>query len=115
MAVRDLLVSPFGIKSSTTIRAGAEGRSRIDFFPVLEEDEREVVLGEDDRHLDFRASLMVQEFPMVQEDGSAPFLVSTTAVRCHNLVGRLYLVAIRPFHVAVVNAALRRVSRSLGH
>ena len=107
MATRDLLVSPFGIKSSKAIRAETEGQERIDFFPVLSEDEREVVIGAEDSHLDFRASMRVVE------EGAASFLVGTTAVRCHNLVGRLYLTVIRPFHVAVIKAALRRAGYRL--
>ena len=108
MTLRDRLVAPLGIRSSDDIRAGAAGDTRIDFFPVLSETADEVVVGEDDRHLDFRSSLAV-----VREGKSALF-VSTTAVRCHNRTGRLYLAIIRPFHIAVVQAGLRRVAKRLG-
>ena len=59
MTLRDRLVAPLGIRSSDDIRAGAAGDTRIDFFPVQSETADEVVVGEDDRHLDFRTSLAV--------------------------------------------------------
>ncbi len=105
MALRDFLVTPAGIKSSDDIRSESDGRSRIDIFPVIQETRHEVVIGEDDRHLDFRTSMMIVP------DGSSSLFVSTTAVKCHNRVGRAYLAVIRPFHIAIVKAGLRR----LGH
>jgi hypothetical protein len=44
-------------------------------------------------------------------NGPENILVATTVVRCHNLLGRLYLAAILPFHILVVTNALRRLRR----
>lgn len=106
LRLRDQIVGPLGAKTTTAIReAGAsDGRGRIGFFPVLGRSENEIILGEDDRHLDFRVSVLLQE-----DDSGARRLVTTTAVRCHNLLGRTYLWVIKPFHVLVVRSYLSRL------
>jgi len=107
LRLRDQLVAPLGVKTTTEIRkAGAsDGRDRIGFFPVLERTPSEIILGEDDRHLDFRASVLLQAD---DRTGSRRLFV-TTAVRCHNLLGRTYLRVIKPFHGLVVRSNLRRL------
>jgi hypothetical protein len=107
LRLRDRLMRPLGVKTTDEIRqAGAiDGRDRIGFFPVFRRSPSEIILGEDDRHLDFRASVLLQA-----GDGAGPRrLVVTTAVRCHNLLGRIYLSVIRPFHVLIVRSNLGRV------
>lgn len=99
LAVRDRVMTLFGVKASHALSAG----EHIAFFPVLSRSADEIVLGADDRHLDFRASVFLR-----RPDRT---LVATTVVRCHNLLGRLYLTAILPFHILVVNDALRRLRR----
>ncbi|PZQ67228.1 MAG: DUF2867 domain-containing protein [Variovorax paradoxus] len=92
MGLRDAIVAPFGLKTAKALRADRpEGRARPD----------EVVLGEDDAHLDFRLSLR----------RSADQLVAVTVVHCHNLLGRSYIRLIAPFHRVVVRSALARAVR----
>ncbi|KDM66139.1 hypothetical protein DUF2867 [Acidiphilium sp. JA12-A1] len=107
LRLRDTIVSAGGVKSSRRIRqdAESEGRATVAFFPVLARSERELVLGEDDRHLDFRASVLVRG----ATDGEKRDLIMTTAVRCHNLPGRFYLMTIAPFHRLVVRRNLERL------
>lgn len=108
LRLRDQIVGTLGIKTTAAIRdAGAvDGRDRIGFFPVLGCAAHEIILGEDDRHLDFRASVL-----LLPDDSGARRLVATTAVRCHNLFGRTYLAVITPFHVLVVRSNLSRLGR----
>lgn len=108
LAVRDLAVRPFGVLTSGEMRSRLErdGRDRVDFFPVLSRSSREIVLGEDDRHLDFRLSLLLD----TRDDGRVD-LIATSVVRCHNLFGRAYLAAIHLGHVFVVRSALARAGR----
>ncbi|MBE7210241.1 MAG: DUF2867 domain-containing protein [Gluconacetobacter diazotrophicus] len=108
MRVRDTIMSRLGVKSSGEIGASAEGRGRIDFFPVLGRTEREVELGAEDRHLDFRTWLTIRG------SGAERTFASTTAATAHNWLGRSYLAVIGPFHVAVVRSSLRRMLRRLG-
>lgn len=107
MTLRDAAVRLFGVRTSGEIRARlkSDGRDRIDFFPVLSRSEREIVIGEDDRHLDFRLSLLLSKRPDGQED-----LVATTVVRCRNRLGRAYLAAIMPGHILVIRSSLERAA-----
>ena len=57
IALRDAMVTPFGLKTSGTVRTSRDSHERVDFFPVHWEGKDEIVLGTDDRHLDFRLSL----------------------------------------------------------
>lgn len=109
LTIRDAAVAPFGLKTAARMRAlaGKSASRKIDFFPVISESPQEVILGEDDRHLDFRASLLVRPGP---HPGTRR-LVATTVVHCHNGWGRAYIALIRPFHVVVVRSSLRRAAR----
>lgn len=103
LAMRDTAVAGFGLKTSRQLRRGAvtDGAARIDLFRVYEITRDEAILGEDDKHLDFRVSIQ-------RRSGD---IVVTTVVHCHNLLGRLYLALIAPFHRLVVKAMLRRAAR----
>ncbi|MCB8879742.1 DUF2867 domain-containing protein [Acidisoma cellulosilytica] len=109
LAMRDGVMTRFGVKTTAEVRAAAarNGVERIDFFPVLGRRDRELILGEDDRHLDFRASVLVRD----RRDGPGRELVFTSVVHCHNLLGRSYLCVIAPFHRLVVIGNLRRAVR----
>jgi hypothetical protein len=110
LRLRDQLMAPLGVKTTTEIRkAGAgDGLDRIGFFPVLRRSPDEIVLGEDDSHLDFRASVLVEPV----DGAGSPRLVVTTVVRCRNLLGRTYLSVIQPFHVLIVRSSLSRLRRA---
>jgi len=107
LRLRDEIMRPLGVKTTAEIaEAGAvDGRDRIAFFPVIQRSPSEIILGEDDRHLDFRASVLMQA-----DDGAGSRrLVFTTVVRCHNRLGRLYLGVIQPFHILIVRSNLGRL------
>jgi len=106
LRMRDAAVGRFGVKTSQQFRAEAKaiGAEHIDSFRVRARSERELVVGEDDRHLDFRASVLLR--PRLTEPGLE--LVATTVVHCHNSLGRVYLAVIRPFHHLVVRSNLQK-------
>ncbi len=106
LGVRDRLVAGFGVKTTEKVRraAIADKAERVDFFRILVRSDRELILGENDRHLDFRLSLLLRARP----DGSGDELVATSVVRCHNALGRVYLALIAPFHRLVVISNLKR-------
>ena len=108
LGLRDALVAGFRVKTSQEVRraAIADNAERIDFFRIHARSDRELILGEDDRHLDFRLSLLLRARP----DGSGDELVATTVVRCHNALGRVYLGLIARFHRLVVISNLSRAS-----
>ena len=108
LGLRDRLVAGFNVKTTQEVRraAIADNAERIDFFRILARSDRELILGEDDRHLDFRLSLLLR----VRPDGSGDELVATTVVRCHNALGRVYLALIAQFHRLVVISNLSRAA-----
>ncbi len=108
LGLRDALVAGFRVKTTQEVRraAIADNAERIDFFRILARSDRELILGEDDRHLDFRLSLLLRARP----DGSGDELVATTVVRCHNALGHVYLALIARFHRLVVVSNLSRAS-----
>lgn len=108
LACRDALVTPFGVKTSARLRSELRARSapHIDFFPIISREGHELVIGEDDRHLDFRTSVLLRGAAV---DGKHE-VVATTVVRCHNSFGHLYLFLIAPFHRLVVRSNLARAA-----
>lgn len=113
LGLRDALVAGFGVKTSQEVRraAIADNAERIDFFRILARSDRELILGEDDRHLDFRLSVLLR----LRVDGSGDELVATTVVHCHNALGRVYLALIARFHRLVVTGSLSRASNKGWH
>ncbi len=93
--LRRAITAPFGLSND-----GPPAANKIGLFPVESEDHDELIAGFDDKHLEFRISVM-------SRDGRVSF---ATWVHTHNIGGRVYLRAILPFHVLVVRNALRRVA-----
>jgi hypothetical protein len=104
MGLRDTIMTLFGVKTARQLREG--GSDRIDIFRIYSISEHEMIVGEDDRHLDFRASILIR--PSETEAGDE--LVTTTVVHCHNLLGRFYIALIAPFHRMVVRSNLHRAA-----
>ncbi len=102
LAVRNFLITPFGLKKPVPARAGAT--DTIGIFPVLSETPSRLVAGLNDRHLDFRVVVDVAT------SGRGQRVTATTVVLTHNWLGRVYLTVIMPFHRLVVRALLRQVA-----
>jgi hypothetical protein len=110
MGVRDTIVTAFGLKtgkhlSTLATQARAE---RVGIFKIYSKNATEIVVGEDDKHLDFRVSILCTS-GVAPESGTQ--LTVSTVVHCHNRLGRTYLLVIAPFHRLVVKASLRRAAR----
>lgn len=102
MAIRNAIVAPFGVKSSGV--HSAEEMDMIGIFPIVSQFERQVVLGFDDRHLDFRAVIDVSD-----DDGQT-LVSATTLVRRKILFGKIYLAVITPFHNLIVATMLAKLN-----
>lgn len=100
LSLRNALVKPFGLKTS------GEGESApggvIGLFPVISETPDRLVAGFDDIHLDFRVVIDVGPLEQSRQ------ITATTLVKTHNLLGRVYLQIVLPFHRLIVRALLRR-------
>ena len=107
--VRDAIVTCFGLKTAkhlATLSSEAKA-DRIHIFKVYGRSETEIVLGENDKHLDFRVSVLCTPSLSPKLGGQLTF---STVVHCHNLLGRAYIMVIAPFHRLVVKASLRRAA-----
>ncbi|WP_408294336.1 DUF2867 domain-containing protein [Paraburkholderia sediminicola] len=111
LTLRDALVGRFGIKTAKQLRAAGShvARERVDIFRIYTRSAREIILGENDSHLDFRLSVLQQTRDT--HEGRARYLILSTVVHCHNGLGRFYILAIAPFHRLVVRSSLRRAAR----
>jgi hypothetical protein len=105
LKLRNGLVSPLGLKAGDlTMTAGP---TAIGIFPLLEQSPRQIVMGLNDRHLDFRLRVDVIDLA-----GNRQSVTATTAVKTHNLFGRAYLATILPFHRVIVRSMLAQVGNS---
>lgn len=105
MRLRNLIVSPLGLKAAPDKRLGAD-RS-IGTFPLVSKSQNRVVLGLDDRHLDFRVVVDV-----VNSEGGHQLVSATTYVKTHNALGRFYLAVVTPFHKIIVPTMLAQAAHT---
>ncbi|WP_298858447.1 DUF2867 domain-containing protein [uncultured Sulfitobacter sp.] len=100
LRVRNIVVAPFGLKIDGMNDLQGEVDS-VGIFPILDETKDRIVLGFDDRHLDFR--IIVD-----RSKGAQAFrLRATTLVNRHNALGRIYIAIITPFHRMIVRSVLK--------
>lgn len=97
LIIRRIVTSPFGLSND-----GPDATDKVGIFPVETDIPGELIAGFNDRHLNFRVSVMAQ--------GGRVFLA--TWVHPHNIGGRLYLRTILPFHILISRNALARVAQT---
>jgi hypothetical protein len=101
--LRNVVVRPFGLKTGAEPDASPD--SRIGIFPLISQAPGRVVLGLDDRHLDFRILVEVNGLGAGRQE-----VAVSTIVKTHNLLGRTYLAIVKPFHRIIVPAVLAQLS-----
>ena len=94
LKLRYLITSPFGLSQH-----GPDAPDKLGPFPVELETENEIIAGFNDKHLDFRVSVLC--------DQGKVYLA--TWVHPHNAAGWIYLKAIMPFHILIARDGLVRV------
>lgn len=119
LTLRDRIVSVFGLKtSSDTItdrqrlinNFKCEAGEQVGLFKVFTRTDKEVILGEDDKHLDFRISIFLDD--LVEINARKNLTISTTVI-FHNWLGRLYFMFVKPFHTLIVPTMLRGIVKEL--
>jgi hypothetical protein len=73
---------------------------RVGIFTVLHINDDEVVMGDDDKHLDVQVSLL--------KTADRKVIVSTV-VHIHNALGRAYMLFVKPAHRVIAPAVLARI------
>jgi Protein of unknown function (DUF2867) len=116
--LRNKIVSLIGLKTSVKSKNRQEQLSefnclpgeRLGLFKVFERNTDEVILGEDDKHLNFRISLFLESNSLRPNEYK---ITITTTVLLHNKFGKLYFAIIRPFHQMIVPEMLKGIIKNL--
>lgn len=111
MALRNRTAALFGLKNLGHMGAmdaskpAADYRvgDRIGVFTLLQMSEREVVLGDSDKHLDVRI------FVCKLAGSAGPSAAVSTVVHVHNLLGKTYMLFVAPVHKLIVPAMLAKL------
>jgi hypothetical protein len=113
MKLRNYIVGFFGLKNQgllgdfDTKRPVQSYRvgDRVGIFTLLKISDQEVIMGETDRHLNVKLSLL----KMSQHSNLPPqtSVAISTVVHVHNTLGRLYMLLVKPMHQIIVPASLR--------
>ena len=114
IVLRSQFVRPMGIRgvsydelarSIDTTRTYSAG-DRIGRWTLFAETRDELVAGADDKHLDFRVSILRER------RATGERVIFSTGVQTHNLLGRVYLAVILPFHRFGVAKLLTRAAQA---
>jgi hypothetical protein len=101
MTMRNGLVSRLGLKTERPIgglqASMLQARKRVGFFEIGALTEKSAVMGADDRHLNFRVRLWIENC----------VLSCTTQVQYNNTAGRVYFFFVKPFHRRIVPMMLK--------
>ncbi|MDR1886661.1 MAG: DUF2867 domain-containing protein [Prevotellaceae bacterium] len=97
--IRNRIAGLFGLKTDRNTRKDDT------FFSLIENREDEIVMGEDDKHLNFRASVL--------KDKANGTVSLTTVVHYNNLWGRVYFFPVKPFHKIIMKTLLKRYLRKI--
>jgi hypothetical protein len=109
LRLRDRIVAPLDLKTVDRL-SPAQPRpaasygigDSIGIFHIFSSNERELVVGIDDQHLDVRVSFLKRLMP-----ARSTYAVCSV-VETHNLLGRLYMIPVGRVHPLVVRAMMRR-------
>ena len=77
---------------------------RIGIFTLLAVSDQEVILGDSDKHLDVKVSVLKQS------EGDKHHMAVSTIVHVHNTLGRIYMFFVGPAHKIIAPAVVARFS-----
>ena len=113
LLVRHRVGAWFGLSAASTAEVLSPGRAasyrigdKIGPWPIFHLGEGELIAGRDNKHLDFRLSVLRQG-----SDQTA-FVIVSTVCRAHNWFGQLYLFVIAPFHRWGVQRLMARAAQA---
>lgn len=106
MKCRDFIVKGFGLRASDkndTIPVSYYSiGSKAVYFTVVDRNENEIVMAENDRHLNFRTSVRVEKGTVKS------FVYLSTIVQFNNFFGHLYFLPVKPFHRIIMKSLLNK-------
>jgi len=112
--LRCALVKPFGLKGDSLpkqapvfVRKYNVGE-QIVIFTVASRTHNEIVLEDEDKHLNFRIYNIIKH----NDDGTLSYH-NSTVVHYNNVWGRIYFFFVRPFHTLIVLASMHKLSKQM--
>ncbi len=99
LKLRNTIVKLFGIKTNVgemkkeSLKIG----EKTGIFKIYAIYDNEIIAGEDEKHLDFRISVLKNE----------GILTISTLVQYNNWFGRLYFFIVKPFHKVVAKSMMK--------
>lgn len=113
LVVRNQIASWCGLDAPTAAeimkpdtRSSYAVGGKIGVWPIFHLTDAELIAGRNNKHLDFRLSVLRQG------DGAAASVTVSTVCVVHNLAGKIYLFFIVPFHKWGVRRLLSNAVRS---
>ncbi|MDR0765529.1 MAG: DUF2867 domain-containing protein [Odoribacteraceae bacterium] len=103
MKIRNSIVRMFGLAVSgkeASERDYYPAGSKLMIFTVSARNENEIVMEENDKHLKFRTSILV--------DREKSEIYLTTVVKFNNWGGRLYFIPVKPVHRMLVKSQFKK-------
>ncbi len=107
MRLRNSLVKVFGLKTEkpADFHENFKVGGYVGFFKIFSIEPNEIIMGADDKHLNFRVS--------IYNSGEATFNIKvTTLVEYNNSFGRWYMAIVKPFHHIVVKVMVKQAYKS---
>lgn len=107
LKLRNSIVKVFGLKveKPTDFHTNFKVGGYVGFFKIYSIRENEIILGADDKHLNFRVS--------IYNSNEREFNIKvTTLVEYNNNFGRWYMAIVKPFHHIVVKVMVKQACKS---
>ncbi len=112
MSVRNKIVARIGLKNMGALSGISPNKAAADYrvgdqagiFKLIEANDREVILGETDKHIDVRISVVKQQ----RKDRTTVSV--STVVHVHNLLGRIYMFFVTPAHRVIAPATVSKLA-----
>ena len=79
---------------------------RVGIFRIRHLSDTEVVMGQDDKHLDVQVSILKK----AAVPGTASTVVLSTVVHIHNTLGHAYMAVITPIHRVIARGTAQRLA-----
>ena len=104
--IRNKVVKYFGLKTGMVdeklVSPPFKSGQQFGVFKLYSVGEAESIIGEDDKHLNFRISFMV-------DNGNE--LVMSTVININNMLGTVYMFFVKPFHRILVLAMMKKMEK----
>ncbi|OUS35574.1 hypothetical protein A9R01_06865 ['Osedax' symbiont bacterium Rs2_46_30_T18] len=107
MSLRNKLVSTLGLKDLGDLRISDKASweyqtgDKVGIFTLISLTDKEVILGDNDKHLEVKISLY-------KDSSSGESIVISAVVHTHNIFGKIYMLFVTPVHKLIVPYMLAR-------